>query len=107
MATYKLDRYIAEAEVDPFVLDLGDDKEAIVIQAPISETMVEITEVPMNRTRRIFELLCGEEQFERVWEEVRYLPATVLQGIMLDMLRHFKVFAEVSQLPGGSRASRR
>lgn len=107
MATFKLDQYIAEAQVDPFVLDLGEGKEAVVIQAPTSETMVDITEVPMNEARHIFELLCGEEQFEKVWQEVRYLPATVLQDLLLDMLRHFKVFAGVTQIPGGSRASRR
>lgn len=107
MTTYKLDRYIAEAQVDPFVLDLGESKEAIVINAPTSDTMVEITEIPINQTRRIFELLCGEDQFDKVWAEVRYLPATVLTSILLDMMRHFKIFAEVSQIPGGSRVSRR
>lgn len=107
MTTYKLDKYIAEAQVDPFVLDLGEDKEAIVIQAPTSEAMVLITEIPINQTRRIFELLCGEDQFDKVWEEVRYLPATVLSNMLLDMMRHFKIFVEVNQIPGGSRASRR
>lgn len=107
MATFKLDQYIAEAEVEPFELDLGGDKGVVSISAPTSEAMVEITEIPMNQTRLIFELLCGEDQFDKVWEAVRYLPATVLQAIIMDMLRHFKIFAQVNDIPGNSRASRR
>lgn len=107
MATFKLDQYIAEAEVEPFELDLGGDKGVVSIAAPTSEAMVEITEVPMNQTRLIFELLCGEDQFDKVWEAVRYLPATVLQAIIMDMLKHFKIFSQVVDIPGGSRASRR
>lgn len=107
MTKYTLDKYIAEAEVEPFVLDLGGDKGEVTINAPTGDSMVEISETPMNQTRVIFELLCGEEQFDVVWEAVRYLPGSVLQGILLDMLRHFKLFAEVRNIPGGSRASRR
>jgi hypothetical protein len=107
MATYKLDQYIAEADIDPFELDLGGDRGVVTITAPTSEAMVEITETPINQTSRIFELLCGEDQFDKVWEAVRYLPAIVLQSIILDMLKHFKIFAQVSDIQGGSRASRR
>lgn len=107
MTTYKLDDYIAEAEVDPFELDLGGDKGVVSIAAPTSEVMVEITETPLNEARHIFELVCGEDEFEKIWEEVRYLPATVLQKMMLDMLQHFKIIAQVRDIQGGSRASRR
>jgi hypothetical protein len=107
LATYKLDQYIAEAEIEPFELDLGGDKGVVSIMAPTSEAMVAITETPLNQTRYIFELVCGEQQFEQVWEAVRFLPATVLQNILLDMLKHFKIIAQVSDIPGGSRASRR
>lgn len=106
MATYKLDRYIAEAKIDPFVLELSDG-DKITIKAPTSETLVEVTEVPINQTRRIFYLLCGDEQFERVWETVRFLPSTVLQSLMMDLLAHFNITSEVRSVPGGFRASRR
>lgn len=107
MATYKLDDYIAEADIEPFELDLGGDKGVVSIAAPTSEAMVEITETPLNETKHIFELVCGEEEFGKVWEAVRFLPATVLQNIMLDMLKHFKIIAQVRDISGGSRASLR
>jgi hypothetical protein len=106
MTTYKLDKYIAEAQVDPFILEISDS-EKITIQAPTAETLVEVTEVPVNQTREIFYLLCGEEQFDDVWEHVKYLPAGVLQSLIVDLLRHFNITPEVRNIPGGSRASRR
>lgn len=106
MATYKLDRYIAEAKIDPFILEISET-ESITINAPTADTLVEVTEIPINQTRQIFWLLCGDEQFDQVWETVRYLPASVLQGLMTDLLRHFNIGTEVRTLPGGSRASRR
>lgn len=106
MATFKLDTYIAEAKIDPFILEISDT-ESITINAPTSEVLVEVTETPLNQTRDIFYLLCGEDQFERVWEVVRYLPSTVLQSLMVDLLQHFNITSEVRTLPGGSRASRR
>lgn len=105
MTKYKLDTYIAEAKVDPFVLEISDT-ESITINAPTAEVLVDITEIPINQTRDIFWLLCGEEQFDRVWEAVRYLPSSVLQGLMVDLLRHFNIGAEIRNLPGKSRVSR-
>lgn len=106
MATFKLDQYIAEAKVDPFVLDLGEGN-TVSLSVPTSDVLVEVTETPVNQTRRILMLLCGEDQFDQVWVAVRDLPASVLQNLLLDMLRHFDLLGEVRQLPGGSRASRR
>lgn len=104
MATFKLDRYIADAQVDPYVLDCGDDGE-ITITYPTVETLMEITETPINQSRKIMRLLAGD-QYDKIFSVIGSLPATVFEGMVVDMITHFKI-GQVQMLPGGPGASPR
>lgn len=100
--TFKLDRYITEANTKPFDLEISDD-EVLSIPVPDGETMLEVEE--SRSSRATLELLCGEHA-ERVMNLVGPLPVSVMNGLVQDMLKHFGITAEQAP-PGGSRASRR
>jgi len=104
MATFRLDDYIAESKVDPFELDCGDQGR-FVLNYPDGDTLTQLTECPLNQTRRIFQLLTGD-LFDQIWPIVAPLPGKVLSGVINDVISHFNL-GQVQQLPGGSRASRR
>ncbi|WP_134664006.1 hypothetical protein [Amycolatopsis sp. CFH S0078] len=63
--------------------------------------MLEIEE--SRSSRRTLELLTGEH-FDQVYELVRHEPASVLNGLVGDMVDHFGLSAAP---PGGTRASSR
>lgn len=103
MATFKLDRYIAEAQIDSYVLEVDDDRgNDITIVCPTGETLVVIGEIPLNEGRKFLRLLCGD-QFEVVWQRLAPLPGPVLMAVLLDMIEHFGI-GQMAAVPGGSRA---
>lgn len=99
---YKLSKYVDEAKVEPFPLEVSDE-ETLLIPAPDGDTMLEIEEA--RSSRRTLELLCGEHA-DRVLELVGPAPAAVMSDLVQDMLKHFGITPEQAP-PGGSRASRR
>lgn len=106
MATHKLTQYIAEARIDPYILEVDDDRaNDITIQCPTGETVIEIAETPINESRKILRLLCGD-QFDAVWGIVGPLEHTVLQAFVMDIVDEFKI-NQMATAPGGSGASRR
>jgi hypothetical protein len=97
VATYKLDKYIAEAEVEPFILEV-DEERSITITYPTGETLAQLTETPDHETRRIMKLLCGD-QFEEMWDVISQLPASVLMEIGTEIVKHFRI-GQVKNVPG-------
>lgn len=89
-----------EAKADPFVLELHDEQE-LRIPAPDGDTVLEIEE--SRSSRRTLELLTGEH-YEVVFDLIRHQPASVLNGLVGDMVEHFGLSAVP---PGGGRASSR
>lgn len=57
--TFKFDRYLTEARVDPFVLEVGDGEE-LSIPAPDGDTVLAIEE--SRSSRRTLELLCRDQR---------------------------------------------
>lgn len=98
--TYKFNRYRTEARAEPFVLETDDG--AISIPPPDGDTVLEIEE--SRSSRRTLELLCGDQQYDQVYELIRHEPASVLNAIVADMVEHFGLAAVP---PGGTRASSR
>jgi hypothetical protein len=101
VATYKLDKYIAEAEVEPFILEV-DEERSITITYPTGEVIAQLTETPAHETRRIVQLLCGD-QFEEVWKVIGPLPSSVLLDVATDIVKHFRI-GQVQRVPGGQLA---
>jgi hypothetical protein len=98
--TYKFDRYVEDAKVEPFTLELSED-EVLEIPPPDGETVLEIEEATSSRV--MLELLCGEH-YDRVWELIRHRPASVLNGLARDIGDHFGLS---SAPPGGFPRSSR
>ncbi|WP_181771287.1 hypothetical protein [Amycolatopsis pittospori] len=82
------------------MLELDDDQQ-ISITAPDADTVMDIEE--SGSSRRTLELLTGEHA-EQIYELVRHQPASVLNGLVADLVDHFGLSAAP---PGGSRASSR
>jgi hypothetical protein len=97
---YKLDQYRSEAKIKPFVLDTGDEQ--IIVNPPTGDALVQIGETPLNQTRRLISLLCGE-QFEPIWKLIHNESYEVMAGLVNDMVQHFKIDQGI--LPGGGGAS--
>lgn len=105
MTVYKLDKYRAEAKVDPYEIELSEGH-TLSIPPPNAETMMAIGEIPLNEGRRMLELLCGE-QHDELWAAVAWEPASVVTSIVVDMMKHFGLGADaLHDVPGGSKASR-
>jgi hypothetical protein len=100
MADFNLDSYIEESEIDPFVFNCGDNGK-FVINYPNGTTLAELTETPINQTKKVAQLLMGEH-FEAIWAIVSPLPGTVLADVTNDIIEHFNL----GQM-GKSRAERR
>lgn len=98
---YKLDKYRAEAKVEPFELDLGDGQ-SISIQPPTVEDVILIGETPLTDGRRVLQLMCGD-QFEALWAAVADLPGSMITPLVVDMAKHFGISA-MQATPGGFRA---
>lgn len=100
MKTYRFDRYVAEAAVEPFVLEVGDD-EVIEIAAPTTEAILLLEESRSSRER--LRLLAGPAA-DKLMDLIAGQPMHVMSALVLDIGRHFGV--DISQAPpGGSRAS--
>lgn len=97
----KWSQYRKEAKRGPFVIELDEGEEDIVIPEPDTETLMDLSELPQNEIRKMVRLLC-RDQFDRVYELVRHEPVEVMNELLSDMLKHFGYEADV---PGGSRAS--
>ncbi|WP_394360735.1 hypothetical protein [Amycolatopsis sp. SB7-3] len=82
------------------MLELDDDQQ-ISITAPDADTVMEIEE--SRSSRRTLELLTGDHA-EQIYELVRHQPASVLNGLVADLVDHFGLSAAP---PGGTRASSR
>lgn len=103
MTTYKLDKYRAEANVAPFVLELSEGH-LLSIPPPSAETMMAIGETPIHDGRRMLQLLCGE-QHDELWAAVAWEPASMVTTIVTDMMKHFGIgAAALHDVRGGSRA---
>jgi hypothetical protein len=100
MAIFNLDSYIAESHVDPYVLEAGEHGK-FIIEYPDGETIAQLTETPINQTRKVAQLLMGA-QFEQIWAIVSPLPGTVMVDVTNDIIEHFGL----AQM-GKSRAARR
>lgn len=101
--TYKLDKYRAEAQLEPFELEVADGQ-VISIQPPSAETMMAIGETPVQDGRKMLRLLCGE-QYEALWAAVAWEPAAVVTSLVKDLIKHFGLGeAALRDVPGGSRA---
>lgn len=100
MKTYRFDKYVQEAAVPPFVLEVSDD-EKIEIPAPSTETVLLLEESSSSRER--LRLLTGPAA-DRVMELVSAQPMHVMSGLAMDIARHFGV--DMAQAPvGGFGAS--
>jgi hypothetical protein len=98
---YKLDRYRKEAEIPPFELEIEEGR-VISIPCPDGDTVLELSEVPMNEARRMLQILWAD-QYEELIGIVGKDPSPVLPALAADMLKHFKIGA-LMQAPGGPRA---
>lgn len=87
MAEYSLDGYIAEAGHEPFVLNCGE-LGRFSIGYPNGETIAQLTETPINQTRRVAQLLLGQH-YEEVWAIVAPLDGAVMVDMTNDMIKHF------------------
>lgn len=87
MAEFSLDGYIKEAGADPYVLNCGD-LGRFVIEYPNGETVAQLTETPINQTRRVAQLLLGPH-YEEVWSIVAPLEGSVLVDMTNDIIQHF------------------
>lgn len=106
MALFRLDDYIAESRHEPYELDCGDQGK-FIIEYPDGETLAQLSETPLNQTRRIVQLLVGDdEEFEKIWAILAPLPGDVMAKIANAIVVHFKL-NELATLPGGRKASRR
>jgi hypothetical protein len=101
--TYKLDKYRAEAQLDPFTIEVAEGH-MISIQPPSAETMMAIGETPVQDGRKMLRLLCGE-QYEELWAAVAWEPAAVVTSLVKDLVEHFGLGqAALRDTPGGSVA---
>lgn len=96
--TYKLDKYRAEANVEPFELEIGEGR-VISVSVPDGETIIELAETPQNNARRILQLLFGD-QYEELWGILGKENAGVLPALAADMLKHFNI-GQLQATPGG------
>lgn len=87
MAEFLLDDYIKEAGADPYILNCGDLGK-FVIEYPNGEVIAQLTETPINQTRRVAQLLLGEH-YETVWSIVAPLDGAVLVDMTNDIIQHF------------------
>lgn len=87
MAEFSLDGYIAEAGHEPYILNCGD-LGRFTINYPNGETIAQLTETPINQTRRVAQLLLGND-YEEVWSIVAPLDGSVLVDMANDMIKHF------------------
>lgn len=99
--TFKLDAYRREAKITPFILDAGTEK--ITVTPPTGERLIEIGETPMNQTRRLLSLLCGD-QWDKIYELLANESYEIMQALVTDMVEHFKI-NEGGVMPGGGGAS--
>lgn len=100
MAEFLLDNYIKEAGADPYILNCGD-MGRFVIEYPNGEVIAQLTETPINQTRRVAQLLLGKD-YEQVWSILAPLDGAVLIDVVNDIIQHFGL----DQM-GKSRAARR
>lgn len=98
---YKLELYRKEAEIPPFELEIEEGR-IISIPCPDGDTVLELSEVPMNEARRMLQILWAD-QYEELIGIVGKAPSPVLPALAADMLKHFKIGALI-QAPGGQRA---
>lgn len=99
---FKLQKYIDEAVVEPFPLELLDGT-VLEIPGPDVDTLMLLSETPIQDNRRTINLLLGDHA-KRVWEDIGSKPAGLAQPLVLDLILHFKI-GNIMSVPGGSRAS--
>lgn len=104
MAVYKLEKYRQEAEILPFELEIEEGR-IISIPGPDGDTVLALSEVPIQDARRMLKLLWGD-QYEELISIVGKDPAGVLPALAADMLKYFKI-GQMMNAPGGSVASPR
>lgn len=104
MALFRLDDFIAESRHDPYELDCGE-RGKFTIEYPDGETLAQLTETPINQTRRVVELLTGD-QFANIWLILAPLPGDILVGVANGMIRHFGL-DQLGKSQGARAGSRR
>lgn len=101
MAAYKLEQYRKEADIAPFELEIEEGR-VISIPGPDGDTVLMLSEVPVQDARRMLQLLWGD-QYDELIGIVGKDPAGVLPALAADMLQHFKI-GQLMNAPGGPRA---
>ncbi len=100
MKKYRFDQYRQEAQIDPFVLEV-DDERSITIPAPTTDALLRLEEA--GGTREKLTLLCGQAGPE-VMDLLNDQPMHVMIAFLRDLAAHHRISLDRPPV-GGTGAS--
>jgi hypothetical protein len=99
--TYRFDQYVEDAAVDPYVLEMPNGQDSIVIDYPDGDSLLKLEESSSSRER--LKLLLGAE-YETAWAAIGKAKGSVMTAIVVDICKHFGLDLQRAPM-GGTGAS--
>jgi hypothetical protein len=105
--TYQWDRYVEEAKIEPFRLEVSAD-ETLVFEAPTGVALIRIMQgLREGDLHLILTAICGD-QWDRVEQLLGGASHKAMPQLVEDLMDHFELYEDVTLIgPSGGKVTAR